>query len=112
MPEGGYLIIEVTDLAADRLPIDPEGPARHEHVMRISFQDSGCGMDSSVMQHLFEPFFTTKGPTGEHGLGLASVHGAVKRHKGWMQVESTPGKGSTFRIFLPWSSASSAASAA
>ena len=112
MPEGGYLIIEVTDLSADQLPVDREGAARPEHVMRISFQDNGCGMDSSVMQHLYEPFFTTKGPTGEHGLGLASVHGAVKRHKGWMQVESTPGKGSTFRIFLPCSSASSAASAA
>ena len=112
MPEGGYLIIEVTDLAEDQVPIDPEGAARPERVVRLSFQDSGCGMDSTVMQHLFEPFFTTKGPTGEHGLGLASVHGAVKRHKGWMQVESSPGKGSTFRIFLPCSSASSAESAA
>jgi signal transduction histidine kinase len=58
-------------------------------------------MDSAVRQHLFEPFFTTKGVGEAQGLGLAVVHGIVKQHGGWMEVESSPGLGSTFRVFLP-----------
>ena len=101
MPEGGCLIIEVTEMNADQPAEGTDDEPKQASVVRISFQDNGCGMDPSAQQHLFEPFFTTKGPTGGHGLGLASVLGAVKIHQGWMHVESSPGKGSTFRIFLP-----------
>ena len=68
----------------------------------LSFQDTGRGMESSVKQRLFEPFFTTKSFGGAGlGLGLAAVHGIVRQHGGWMEVESAPGRGSTFRAFFP-----------
>jgi len=58
-------------------------------------------MDSEIMQHLFEPFFTTKGVGKRTGLGLAVVHGIVKGHGGFVFVESEPGKGSSFHVYLP-----------
>jgi len=102
MPEGGCLIIEVTDMDGASLVRDPSGAGRPSAVVRLSFQDTGCGMDSSVRQRLFEPFFTTKGlASGGLGLGLAAVHGIVTQHGGWIEVESAPGLGSTFRAFFP-----------
>lgn len=108
MKDGGCLIIEVTVLRGGDIPPDPEGAPRPGPFVRLSIQDNGTGMTPEVMEHMFEPFFTTKGPTGSHGMGLASVHGVVKMHQGWMQVESSLGTGSTFRIFLPCAPASAA----
>jgi PAS domain S-box-containing protein len=69
--------------------------------LRISVSDTGCGISPQVMQRMFEPFFTTK-PQGEgSGLGLAVVHGIVKSHDGAITVDSNPGKGTRFNIFLP-----------
>ncbi|MDX1971050.1 MAG: response regulator [Candidatus Sumerlaeia bacterium] len=61
--------------------------------------DSGCGMDSQTLERIFEPFFTTK-PTGK-GLGLAATIGIIRSHQGFMEIESKPGRGTTFRIFIP-----------
>jgi len=69
--------------------------------LQLSIADNGCGMDSEIMQHLFEPFFTTKGVGKRTGLGLAVVHGIVKGHGGFVFVESEPGKGSSFHVYLP-----------
>ena len=63
--------------------------------------DNGCGMDEATMKHLFEPFFTTKPVGAGTGMGLAMVYGTVTHHHGWIQVESEPGRGTTFRVFLP-----------
>lgn len=101
MPRGGCLIIEVTGIDGACLQPGPEGSGRPPTAVSISFQDTGCGMESSVKERLFEPFFTTKGVSGGMGLGLAAVHGIVKQHLGLMEVESAPGLGSTFRIYLP-----------
>jgi len=67
----------------------------------ISVSDSGCGMDEKVMENLFEPFFTTKGVGSGTGLGLSMVYGIVRQNHGFIEVESSPGAGSVFRIYFP-----------
>jgi PAS domain S-box-containing protein len=76
-----------------------EKPA--ERYLRIRVSDTGVGMPDSVIEHIFEPFFSTK-PSGQGtGLGLSVVHGIVKAHAGFITVDSRPGEGSQFQVFLP-----------
>jgi hypothetical protein len=106
MPRGGRLTIETRNTV-----VSEERCGRATGLLPGSFaellvKDSGIGMDAAVRERLFEPFFTTKGPGKGTGLGLATVYGIVKQHGGLIQVESEPGRGSTFRVLLPVNQAS------
>jgi signal transduction histidine kinase/CheY-like chemotaxis protein len=102
MPEGGTLRIETSDhevpeggLAAHGGRVPP-GP-----YITVSIQDTGSGMDPATLARIFEPFFTTKAPGKGTGLGLSTVHGIVHQSGGHLAVESAPGRGTTFTIYLP-----------
>lgn len=96
----------VIRITLDHNPPSPEMLERHpqltlQHVVRLSVRDTGSGMAPSVMERLFEPFHTTKGPGGGAGLGLAGVYGVMKRHRGAVAVESTPGLGTSVSLCFP-----------
>lgn len=94
MPDGGTLSVHLKNIIMSNTGNE------HEYVL-ISFTDTGIGMDSEVQKHIFEPFYTTKERGRGTGLGLSSVFGTVQKHNGFIEVQSTPSKGSTFDIYLP-----------
>jgi PAS domain S-box-containing protein len=99
MPQGGQLGFHTRIVTlSTTFPGDDLPPGRY---IRIDISDTGVGMSSEVKQRLFEPFFTTKEIGKGTGLGLASVYGTVKNHGGSIRVQSEPGQGSTFSLFLP-----------
>jgi PAS domain S-box-containing protein len=102
MPRGGQLTIRIgiTDVNEAHVRNHPE--ARVGRFVCISKTDTGCGIPPENLSRIFEPFFTTKEIGKGTGLGLATVYGIVKQHQGWIEVESTIGKGTTFRIYIPF----------
>ncbi|MBI5625013.1 MAG: PAS domain-containing protein [Elusimicrobia bacterium] len=102
MPEGGTLTIATANLPAGSR--DVRGKAAGPVVL-LSVTDTGTGMSADVLSHIFEPFFSTKPKDKGTGLGLATVYGIVKQSGGDIEVESSPGKGSVFKVTLPASAA-------
>lgn len=101
MPHGGKLRLRTqsSELDENYSHRNPEG--RAGSFVSFSVVDTGCGIDPFNLSKIFEPFFTTKESGKASGLGLCTAYGIVKQHEGWIEVHSQPGKGSTFRFFLP-----------
>lgn len=97
----GKLTIETGNNTFDQEYCDTHADFVTGDYVRISISDNGCGMSEETLAHIFEPFFTTKGVGKGTGLGLATVYGAVKQNKGFMNVYSETGLGTTFTIYLP-----------
>lgn len=100
MAEKGGKLTVATELV-EITPQHPHPEARAGKFVALSVSDTGCGMSSDVMDRIFEPFFTTKGIGEGTGLGLSSVYGIVKQHRGWIEVSSKVGQGARFNVYLP-----------
>jgi len=123
MPRGGMLSIKTDNVTLDKEPVYttpeagilpfsetdvlPSFPRKREssvgsgRFVCLSVIDTGVGIDKEIIDQIFEPFFTTKEPGKGTGLGLSTVYGIVKQHEGFIHVESAPGHGSTFNVYLP-----------
>ena len=101
MPRGGQVNVTTAVVRVDAGHVKLHPESREGEFVRWSVADNGTGMDAATLSRIFEPFFTTKDPGKGTGLGLATVYGVAKQHKGWIEVESEVGKGTTFHIFFP-----------
>jgi len=109
MPGGGTLTIAAR--TAERAPSTGGGPARQGRFVAISIDDSGSGMDAETVSRIFEPFFTTKEAGKGTGLGLSQAYGFAKQSGGEIVVDSRPGEGTTFTLYLPRASREAVAKA-
>ncbi len=103
MPSGGTLRISTREALPDDPVGEGDGGANHRRYAELVVSDTGTGMDEETLRHVFEPFFTTKEVGRGTGLGLSTVYGIVKQHGGFVRVESRPGAGTAFSVFLPLS---------
>jgi len=101
MPEGGRVIVRVEEVDVDEAAAVALVEGKAGRYARLSVSDTGTGIDEQTRAKLFEPFFTTKEQGKGTGLGLSIVYGIVKQNGGYITVESEPGKGATFLIYLP-----------
>jgi PAS domain S-box-containing protein len=100
MPQGGQLTLETSNATLPATMV-PAGVAEASGFIRLRVRDTGTGIDDETLPHIFEPFFTTKSMVMGTGLGLSTAYGIVRQAGGWIAVQSSPGRGSTFEIFLP-----------
>ena len=103
MRDGGKLSITTTMTEIDEAARAQRPGVQAHRFVCLTVKDTGHGMDATTLGRIFEPFFTTKDPGKGTGMGLATVYGILRQHDGWVDVESKPGHGTTFRVFFPLS---------
>jgi len=101
MPHGGSLMLETRRVKIEATDVRAECDVKPGAYVRLSVRDTGIGMSPDIQRRVFEPFFTTKEPGRGTGLGLATSEGIVRHAGGYITLESEPGAGTTFHVFLP-----------
>jgi len=101
MPDGGTISVTVQPLDRENPETLPFPELEKNDWAELRIEDKGTGISTDILPYIFDPFYTTKDPSRGTGLGLSQVYGLVKQHAGFIEVDSTLGKGTLFRIFLP-----------
>lgn len=100
MPDGGRIIVETDNVVFEDDAVNEYPECEPGDYVKLAVSDTGCGIDDETLAHIFEPFFTTKKEKGT-GLGLATCYGIIRQSDGFMAVESEPGAGTVFSVYLP-----------